>query len=255
MLRRADEAHLRNTAMTALHPAAHLAASLLFIAAVLSRGGHSLSGLVPFILYPAAVMLLGEIPFKLVAPRVAAALPFVALVGASGFIFVADNSSAFVLFCVICLKCVLCATAALLLVCVCGIGGVTLALDFFRVPKLLVMQLSFTYRYLFVLGEEVVGILCAYSLRAHTLRSSGRGVSLKRFGSICGGLFLRSLKRADAIYAAMLCRGFTGAAQHAHVQSFSRADAVWTLCWLAFFIICALRDLPVLLGNIILGII
>lgn len=252
-LRRADELHLRKTAMTALHPAAHFAVAFLFIVAVLSRGGHSLSGFVPFVLYPAAVMFLGDIPPGLIAARVAPALPFVALVGASNLIFAADKSAAWLSFFAICVKCVLCAAAALLLVCVCGIGGIARALDFFRVPKLLVAQLSFTYRYLHVLGEEVVGVINAYSLRSYGRNVCARGMSIRQFGPICGGLFLRSLKRAEAIHAAMLCRGFTGSMPVAKLKSFSQPDAIWTLCWLAFFTVCTIWDLPLLLGNLILG--
>lgn len=247
-LRRADEAHLHKTAMTAIHPAAHLTATLAFVVAVLAHGRYDFSGLVPFMLYPAAIMLLGDIPFGLIAPRVAVALPFAALVGAAGLLFTADKSAAWLVFFVICAKCIICAAAALLLVCVCGMGGITLALNFFKLPRLLVAQLSFTYRYLFVLGEEIISVICAHSLRSH-----GRGVSLKRFGSVCGGLFLRSLKRADAVYAAMLCRGFTGTMPSSKSKPFSRTDAAWLSCWLVFFIICACFNLPALLGNIIVN--
>jgi cobalt/nickel transport system permease protein len=91
------------------------------------------------------------------------------------------------------------------------------ALRALRLPRILVAIISFMYRYLEVLANEV-----GRMNRARAARSAapgGRaGGSLKWragvTGSMVGALFLRSYERSERIYAAMQARGFEGELRH-----------------------------------------
>ena len=75
------------------------------------------------------------------------------------------------------------------------------------VPKAMVMIISFMYRYLFVLVDEV-----SRMRRARDSRNFG-GRKLwqwKTIGNMIGSLFIRSYERGERVHLAMLARGFTG---------------------------------------------
>lgn len=74
-------------------------------------------------------------------------------------------------------------------------------------PKVMTLIMSFMYRYIFVLGDELLRMR-----RARNSRNFG-GRKLwqwKTIGNMVGSLFVRSYERGERVYAAMLARGFTG---------------------------------------------
>ncbi len=88
------------------------------------------------------------------------------------------------------------------------------ALRHLRVPQILVAVVSFTYRYLFVLSDEVLRLMRAResrSARPHKGQGGGSFIWRGRVtGYMVGQLFLRSYERSERIYNAMLSRGYTG---------------------------------------------
>ncbi len=80
-------------------------------------------------------------------------------------------------------------------------------LEQLRAPSIMVMLLSFMYRYLFVISDEAERLSMA-----RNSRSFGGGVRLhaRTLGYMAGTLFLRSYERGERIYGAMLARGFDG---------------------------------------------
>jgi cobalt/nickel transport system permease protein len=97
------------------------------------------------------------------------------------------------------------------------------ALREFRVPQMLVMQLGFLYRYLFIIHDEAERMW-----RAREARSGGRGGWLlwRATGGLIGSLFLRSFARSQRIYWAMLARGFSGEVHVLQRLRFGVADGV-----------------------------
>jgi cobalt/nickel transport system permease protein len=82
-----------------------------------------------------------------------------------------------------------------------------------RVPKVLVAVAGFTYRYLFVIGDEALRLRRARAARSGALGGrGGRGVSWRArvAGQMVGNLFLRSVERSERIYDAMLARAYDG---------------------------------------------
>jgi len=90
------------------------------------------------------------------------------------------------------------------------------------VPKVIILILSFMYRYIFVLVDEVMRMRQARDSRNF---GSGRLRQLKTLGNMIGTLFIRSYERGERVYAAMLARGFDGEVRSLHQLNFERVDA------------------------------
>ncbi|HXV99701.1 MAG TPA: cobalt ECF transporter T component CbiQ, partial [Anaerolineae bacterium] len=88
------------------------------------------------------------------------------------------------------------------------------ALRHLRVPQILIAVISFMYRYLFVLADEVMRLLRARESRSARLPGRPGGGSIpwraRVTGNMAGQLFLRSYERSDRVYNAMLARGYDG---------------------------------------------
>lgn len=81
------------------------------------------------------------------------------------------------------------------------------ALAALRCPRLVVLMLGLTARYLEVLGDEAVRLRRAALARGFAPRHLWQA---RIVGSLIGALFLRSVTRGERVHAAMLARGFTG---------------------------------------------
>jgi cobalt/nickel transport system permease protein len=95
------------------------------------------------------------------------------------------------------------------------------AFERLRVPGLLVMIISFMYRYLFVIEDELERINLARQSRA--FRQSG-WLQIKTLANIVGVLFIRSYEKAEVVYTAMCCRGYTGTNRTIHVWRLTKND-------------------------------
>lgn len=82
------------------------------------------------------------------------------------------------------------------------------ALRRLRVPSVAVQILAFSYRYIFVLLDEMGRMLSAARARGH---GRARGLRrLRNLGSMLGMLLVRSLDRTTGVYHAMISRGYRG---------------------------------------------
>ena len=117
---------------------------------------------------------------------------------------------------------------AILLVAVTEFPKIIHALTHLRVPTIITVIISFLYRYLFVLTDEVMRMLRARQARsaAATGVRSGGSVAWRAqiAGHMAGQLFLRSYERSDRIYNAMLSRGYKGELMTIHPHHFHRSD-------------------------------
>ena len=103
---------------------------------------------------------------------------------------------------------------AILLVSVTEFPDIIHALVHLRLPVIFTTIVSFLYRYLFVLTDEVMRLLRARKARSAAAAGSRSGGSVawraQVAGSMAGQLFLRSFERSDRIYRAMQSRGYDG---------------------------------------------
>ena len=97
-------------------------------------------------------------------------------------------------------------------------------LDMLRIPRLLVMLMSFMYRYIFVLIDEARRLMRARSLRYFGSRYKEQ---FRTMGYMVGVLFIRTYERAERIYSAMIIRGFSGEALSVKRCRFSYMDILF----------------------------
>jgi cobalt/nickel transport system permease protein len=116
----------------------------------------------------------------------------------------------------------------ILLVAVTEFPKVIHALGHLRVPTILTVIISFLYRYLFVLTDEVMRLMRAREARsaAEAGRKGGGSVVWRAriAGNMAGQLFLRSYERSDRVYNAMLSRGYKGELMTMHPHHVHASD-------------------------------
>lgn len=212
---RLDRLSYGDTFVHRLDPRVKAAATLLFLVTVISFPPYDVAALLPFFLFPVLLATLGGIPAGFILRKILFVSPFALMIGifnplldtrTAAVVGGLPLSAGWLSFFSLLLKFVLTTGAALLLVATTSFPAICHALRRLGFPSLFVSQLLFLYRYLFVLTEEAMRIT-----RARDMRSFGsRGMGLRVFVRLIGVLFLRTVDRAERIYAAMLSRGFEG---------------------------------------------
>ncbi len=96
-----------------------------------------------------------------------------------------------------------------------------------RIPSILIMLLSFLYRFAFVFSDEISG-----TIRGYRARSFGKKHSLKVLGNALGSLFVRSYERGERIYQAMVSRGFDGELRTVEKLSLGSLDLFFLFCFI-----------------------
>lgn len=255
---RMDELGRLDTPAHRIDARAKAVVTLAFIGVVMSFPRYELSALAPFLVYPAALLSLGRIPARHILKKMLVAAPFALAVGifnpfldrqplAAVGPFVVTGG--WVSFASILFRFVLTVAAALALVACTGMYRLGAGLEMLGVPRVLVTQLLFLYRYLFVVADEGVKMVRSVELRSGGRRSLRLGV----YGSLIGNLLLRSLDRAERVYRAMVARGFDGAVRVLRRSSFRWSDWGFVCGWLAFFLAARLWNLANALGLLIIG--
>ena len=77
-----------------------------------------------------------------------------------------------------------------------------------RIPGLLVQLALLTYRYIFVLADELARLRIA--LRVRGFRNRPTRLGYRTVGNLAGVLLVRGFERAERVGHAMRCRGFDG---------------------------------------------
>lgn len=251
---RLDRLARQDTWVHRLDPRTKLLTTLAFIVAVLSFDRYEIFGLVPFLFYPLALAVLGNVTIRYLVARILVVMPFAIMVGILNPVFDRDPSIAlgsFVLsggwvsFISILERTILTTGAVFALLAVTGIEPFAQALSRLGVPSIFAQQIMFLYRYIFVLMDEGQRIV-----RARALRSFGQsGAGIKIYGALLGSLLVRTLDRAERIHKAMACRGFTGIVRTMNVHKFGALDAAFFVSWCLVFLILRTNDLTFWLGG------
>jgi cobalt/nickel transport system permease protein len=85
------------------------------------------------------------------------------------------------------------------------------------VPSILIQLLMLTYRYIFLLAEELHKLRIALRLRGYRNRACAH--CYRTVGHVAGTILVRSYERAERVGQAMRCRGFDG--QFRSLRSFA----------------------------------
>lgn len=244
-----------DTAIHRIHPMAKMITTVFFLVVVISFNKYNISGLIPFVIYPILLMALGEIPYQSVLSRLLIALPFAFFAGLSNpfldrgtvFLFLGIPVSRGLLsFASILIKTVLSVMAVLILVATTSMDRLAHELIRIKIPKIFVMQIMLTYRYLGLLITEAGNMMTAYHLRS----SRQRGIRLEHAGTFMGQLLLRSFERADKVYTAMKCRGFNGEYHFALSEKMKFGDYIYGLLLCAVLLLMRWFNVSVIIGNL-----
>lgn len=259
-IRLLDELAEKRTAIHRIHPLIKVITTILYLIVIVSFDKYELSGLLPLLFYPIIVIELGDLPLVPLLKRILIVLPFIIGIGLFNPLF--DRSPMAVLpwvqisggwisFLSILLKGVLTILAALLLIATTGMTRIAAVLEMLWVPKIFILQLLLTYRYISVLIEEIVRMLRAYTLRSRR----EKGIIFSDWGPLTGHLLVRTFDRAQRVYHSMCCRGFTGE-YHTGSEVIIRAgDILYLTGWVLYFALVRHFNIPALLGSLITGVV
>jgi cobalt/nickel transport system permease protein len=99
-------------------------------------------------------------------------------------------------------------------------------------PNVMVSVAGFAYRYLFVIGDEVLRMMRARAARSGALEERSGGSVFWRAhvtGGMAGSLFLRSIERSERVYDAMVARGYNGEVRSLHPPALELRDVLIAL--------------------------
>jgi cobalt/nickel transport system permease protein len=227
---------------------AKLLAVLAYTVVLISFDRYAVAVLAPMALGPAAMLVLAGVPLWFALRRAAILSPFILTIAvlaplvdrtshvvafgpwafqiSGGWLTAADVTVKFVLG-LAALTALMCTTRfALLLEAMRRLGC----------PRMLVSQLSFLYRYLFVLIDEGLRTARARDFRGAAAAPIGR--RLAATGGVIGSLFVRTLDRSDRIHTAMVSRGYQGEPHSLSRLRFRVADAVFLIAAAAYLVAC-----------------
>jgi len=229
----------RDSVIHRLDPRAKLLATLAFIAAVVLTPSVSWLAYGLFFVIITVPVLLSKVPLSYILKRSLVIIPFVLLVAVfipffkEGQIAAAVNLwgwhisltyNGLELMGSILAKSWLSIISLILLTATTSFPQMLKGMERLRAPRVMVMLLSFMYRYIFLLTDEVMRMK-----QARDSRSFGgkRLWQVKTVGNMIGTLFIRSYERGERVYASMVARGFDGHSRTLDNLHFRRTDAVF----------------------------
>jgi cobalt/nickel transport system permease protein len=232
-----DEYSRLNSVIHRLDPRTKFIASLAFILAVVLTPTSNWWVFAFYFAVIVSMVALSRLPAYYVLKRSMAILPFVLLiaifipffkegdVAASFNIWLWQISVTYnglLVLAGIIVKSCLCILSLILLSSTTRMDDLLKGLKQLGMPQIMILILSFMYRYIFVLVDEIMR-----TQQARDSRNFGgsRLYQLRTIGHIVGTLFIRSYERGERIYAAMLARGFDGQVRTLHKLRFKHADA------------------------------
>lgn len=169
-----------------------------------------------YLIFPATLLIWGGIPIRFVLKHTLIVSPFIIFAAALGPL--SDHtpvrlgahtvSGGWVTAVAIVLRFALGMASLIALASTTPFPQLLKGLEQLGLPRLLITQLRFLYRYLFLLVDHAM-----HMRQARQVRDAGRGPISWRWkasGGQVGVLFLRTLESAERMHVAMVARGFDG---------------------------------------------
>jgi len=250
-----DELAVQESPVHSLHAAAKLLSTIVYIIIVMSFDKYDLSGLIPMMLWPVLLFQISGIPVRTCFYKLRIVLPLVMAVGLFNPLFDREIlvhignigiSGGVISMVTLMLKGVLCLMMSFLLVATTPFDCICAAMRRMHVPSTLVTLLLLTYRYVGVMTEELAVMTDAYHLRA----PGQKGIHVSAWGSFLGQLLLRTMDRAQELYASMLLRGYHQHFHYAPVKPFRLRDGIYLVLSCMCFVILRYCDVAEMIGRV-----
>jgi cobalt/nickel transport system permease protein len=243
-----DKYSRTGSVLSRLDPRIKVVSLLAFTVCLVSTDPTSHRAFAVYGLVLAVLTALSGIPFPDLTKRMLVALPFILMTvlflpfmkeGSVVHVFhlgplsITVTREGVILFWNVLAKASLALLCAILLTATTSFPELLKALEKLKCPRVLIMILSFMYRYIFVVQDEFMIMRQARDARS---AGGGRWLHVKALASMIGVLFIRSYERAESVYLAMCSRGFHG--RICTIQEFRLAtrDAVFLVLMLASLI-------------------
>ena len=254
-----DELGEKKTLIHGIHPLAKVLTTCMFLVITVSFGKYELGRLLPLFFYPIVVMALADIPAVPILKRILIGVPFIIGIGIFNPFFDAkpmvilpwiNITGGWISFFSLLVKGILTMLAAFILIATTGMTRIASALGMLKLPKVFIMQLLLTYRYISVLIEEVGRTVCAYSLRS----PNKKGIKFSHWGSLIGQLLMRTWGKAQRVYNSMCCRGFAGEYNIGNYRKIGLGDLVYFAVWSLYFLFVRYFDVTKIIGLLLTGV-
>ena len=255
-LRWIDDQSEKETCIHSINPTVKLIVVLIFILLLVSFDNYSFTRIMPLIIYMVVISQLAEVSLLHIIKLSLLSFPLIIGIGIFNPFF--NRETAFYIaeipisfgvisFATLVLKSLLSVTAGLLLIATTGINRIAAALRTLHAPKIFVIQLLLTYRYITVLMEEVNKTLTARALRAN----QNKKLDYKSFGHITGNILLQTINRSSRIYYAMKLRGFSGDFKSGDRENITLSDMIYLAAWTLFFAFVRTTNIYEVFGSIL----
>lgn len=221
---------------------------LAYTGVLISFGRYAVWELAPMAILPVGMLLLGRVPVGFALRRVAILSPFIAMLCLASPLYDRtpaalalgpwrlETTAGWLTALDIFLKFMLGVLALTAMMCTTPFALLLEAMRRMKMPRVMILQLGFLYRYLFVLLDEAMRIK-----RGRDFRGGRRAPAVRRLaavGGMVGSLFVRTLERSDRIHVAMCARGYQGEPHSLSHLHFHVADVVFMLGAAAYLLAC-----------------
>lgn len=224
-----------------------LLTTLLLSIWVIAQSPDSVSNLFYYAVWPFAVIVIGMVPIRFVTKHLLLVSPFILFFAAWSLFFDKQpvtitfgpwlwDTTEGVLRCLAILgKFAITVTALITLVATTPFSDLLGAMSKLGMPGILVVQLGFLYRYIFLFVDRGWHVIRARQMR--TLRYLGIKTELKTASSMIGNLLITSIDSASNVSLAMQARGFTGNFPSKKSSQLTMADFFFTTAFVVYIVI------------------
>lgn len=247
---RIDKLACQSSFVHSLDARTKLITTIVFSAFAISVSYTSLSILTCYAVGPFIILVCGKVPFRFVLKQLLIVSPFIAVLAISNIYF--DRTPLAVSFgpftlqitmgvmrcLVIFVKFIITMSALIGLVATTRFGDLLEAMAKLSVPRMLVMQISFVYRFIFLMIDRGHHILMARNARR--IGRMGFKREVETAAAMAGSLFLGSIDTAAKVNTSMLARGFDGTFHGVRETKLTKNDAVFLGIAAAYIIILIL---------------
>ena len=234
---RIDKLACQESFIHSLDARTKLITTIVFSAFVISVPYTSLSILACYGVGPFVILVSGKVPLRFVLKQLLIVSPFIAVLAISNIYF--DRTPLNVPFgpftlqitaglmrCLaISVKFIITMSSLIALVATTRFGDLLEAMAKLSVPPILVMQISFVYRFIFLMIDRGHHILMARGARR--IGRMGFKIEVGTAAAMAGSLFLGGIDTASKVNTSMLARGFDGTFHGVRETEFKKADLIF----------------------------
>lgn len=115
---------------------------------------------------------------------------------------------------------------------------ITCSLIDFHVPNTIVQIFIFSYRFVFVLINELAKLFQILTIKGFELKLNTRNLSI--ISNLIGILFIKSYEKSDYVYYSMISKGYSGEIKIIHINKIELKDYMFlffTLLYIFIYII------------------